>query len=401
MFQTHHRERPLGEALRPEVTRVRDKVLRIRRHLHAHPELAFQEVRTAALVAGHCRELGLRVRTGIGGTGVLADLTGTGPGPTVLVRADMDALPIDEGEDDRPHRSTMPGVMHACGHDGHVAVALGVAEVLARLRPHWTGRVRMCFQPAEEIDAGAERMIEEGALRSVDYAVGLHLQAGLPTGVVGIGPGVQWASSDELRILVRGKGGHAGDPRDTVDPIAVAARILLELQAIPCSPRLRARAVATVGQIHAGTAPNVVPEVAELAGTVRTMDEDDRRWLLAEMEHTARVIASAGRTELDFSMGAHCPAVMCDPDVTGTVHEALAASLPAGTVVPAEPGTASDDMGRFLREVPGCYFRVGISDPSAGEPYPHHHPRFDIDERALPVATHALARAALALLGRP
>jgi amidohydrolase len=220
----------LDRAVREQVERTRQRTIDLRRSLHRQPELAFQETATAALAAGRCDELGFDVRGGVAGTGVLADLDTGRPGPTVLVRADMDALPIDEADDGRPYRSHVTGVMHACGHDGHVAVGVAVAEILAGLRSHYRGRVRICFQPAEETDRGAAEMIAHGALEGVDRAVGLHLIATQPTGAVALGSGVRWASSDELCLVVHGSGGHAGAPADATDPILAAAEIALALE---------------------------------------------------------------------------------------------------------------------------------------------------------------------------
>jgi amidohydrolase len=388
----------LDRAVRVQVDRAHAALIGTRRHLHAHPELAFAEVATAALVARRCGELGVTARTGVGGTGVLADLDSGRPGPTVLIRADMDALPIDEDGDDRPYRSTVPGVMHACGHDGHVAVALTVGRVLAALRTSWPGRVRLCFQPAEEIDAGAARMITDGALDSVDHAVGLHLQTGIPTGTVAIGTGVQWASTDDLLIEVRGVGGHAGDPTGVVDPILIASRIVLALEGIDRDKSFAHRVVARIAKVDAGTASNIIPATARLTGTMRAFSALDRARLRAEVEWVARDIAGSAGGTVDVTFGAGCPPVVCDPAVTVAVREGIRDAVGADRVVDAVPGTGADDMGHFLAEVPGCYFRVGVSDPAAGPPVPHHHPRFDLDERALPEATIALASAALRLL---
>lgn len=381
--------------LREGLERIGPDLVRVRRHLHAHPELAFEEVQTAALVAERCAALGLAVRTGVGRTGVLADLDSGRPGPTVLVRADMDALPIDEGDPDRPYRSTVPGTMHACGHDGHVAAALGAAELLRDLSETWSGRVRMCFQPAEETDEGARAMIDGGTLDGVAAAIGLHLQAGIETGVIAIGPGVLWASSDELRLRVRGMGGHAGDPRDTVDPIAAAAAIVLEIEE---ASKQVPQAVVTIARVRAGGAPNVIPEHVELAGTLRALGEPQRARLLDEVERRARRAAQSRGATVELSLGADCPAVDCDTAVTRAVRAALEARFGPGAIVAAEPMTASDDMGRYLRQVPGCYFRVGASDLAQGPAHPHHHPFFDLDERSLAVAAEALARGTMALL---
>jgi amidohydrolase len=361
-----------------------DDLVRTRRELHEHPELAFAETRTAALAARRCAELGYAVRTGVGGTGVVADLDGAQRGPTVLVRADMDALPIDEADDGRPSRSRVPGRMHACGHDGHVAIALAVATILADLKDRWSGRVRLCFQPAEETDAGAAAMLADGASDGVDHAIGLHLQAGLPSGAVALAPGALWAGSDEFSIVVRGVGGHAGDPGGSANPIRLAAQIAQSLDDIGTRA---APSVLTVAVFHAGTAPNVVPDRAELRGTLRSFDSAGRDALRAAVSQVA-----AG---VELRWGPHCPPAVSDAATTARIAGFLE---DAGLHVQrALPITASDDMARFLQRAPGTYFRVGI-DPPDRPSFPHHHPRFDIDETALPAAAEALALAALALL---
>ncbi|GAA0895730.1 M20 family metallopeptidase [Pseudonocardia zijingensis] len=372
-----------------EVARVEPLLVAVRREVHEHPELAFEEFRTAALVADRCAELGHEVRSGVGRTGVLAELDSGRPGPVLLVRADMDALPVQEADDDRVSRSAVPGVMHACGHDGHVAVALGVVEVLSRLPTAWSGRVRMCFQPAEETDAGAAAMIADGALDGVDLAVGLHLQSGIAADTVAVGAGVQWAAADELRITVHGVGGHAGAPEGTVDPVQVGAEIALAMREIRGEPPVSV----VIAQFTAGTAANVVPSVARLRGTARAMGAAERDALLATVRSTCAAIAARHGAEVAVELGPHVPALVCDDGVTEQVRTRLRASF-GERVVPGRPTTGTDDMARFLAEVPGCYFRVGT-----GTDTPHHHPRFDLDERALPVATLALTEACLSILG--
>lgn len=390
--------RSLDDSVRTEIERVGTEMVRTRRGLHAHPELAFQEFETAHLVARRCAALGYEVRTGVGGTGVLADLAGGAAGPTVLVRADMDALPIQSGNDGRPYRSTRPGVMHACGHDGHVAIALGVADALATLRTSWSGRVRLCFQPAEETDAGAERMIADGALASVDRAVGLHLTAGMPLGSIGVGSDVQWAGSDELRLCIAAEGGHAGMPDGRHSAIEIAARVILALRDLPERIEHRAPIVVSIAQIGAGAATNVVASEVELTGTVRAVDESDRQRLHARIQQTVdRVVRECGGS-MRLTFGTYCPPVECHPETTERIRAALRRAFPSDAVVPTDPTTACDDMARYLREVPGCYFRVGASDLAAGPAYPHHHPLFDLDERALSIGAEALTRAVLALL---
>ncbi len=388
-----------GRDLRRELDRVRNSIITTRRHLHAHPELAFLEHQTSALIARRCQALGLIVRTGVGGTGVLADLDGSTPGSTVLVRADMDALPIRETDESRSYRSRVPGVMHACGHDGHVAVALAAAEILAKLRRHWAGRVRFCFQPAEEVDAGAERAIADGALDGVDKAVGLHLQADIHTGTIEVGAGAQWAASDHIELQIIGAGGHAGAPEQTINPIPIAAEIILELERCVHQRSSEPPAVLTIAQISGGTAANVSPERTTLRGTIRTFEARQRQILIDTARTVAQRVAENRGATVAFTLGAQCPAVVCDQDATARVQQALTAEFGEQRVLSSRPRTASDDMARYLRAVPGCYFRVGASNPAAAHVFPHHHPRFDLDEPALPIATHALTLATRALLG--
>ena len=371
--------------------------VRLRRRLHAYPELAFSERRTATVVIRHCATLGLQVRAGVGGTGVLADLDSGRPGPTVLIRADMDALPIQEADDGRPYRSRVPGKMHACGHDGHVAAALGAATVLARLRPTWAGRIRLCFQPAEETDQGAAKMIAAGALDGVDYALGQHLAANLATAVIQAGAGPQWAGSDELRVIVHGTGGHAADPPGPTDPLAAAAELILALESI--SARHRGQIMtAKITQLTAAAAPNVIATDVAMAGTLRALHNAERELLLSQVNAAAQRISAGRGVRIEVRPGQHCPPALCDPVVSHAVRAALNDGTRVTAVTEGPPGAGSDDMALYLREVPGCYFRVGAGGTDPSRAFPHHHPRFDLDEQALPIATEALTRAALALL---
>ena len=385
--------------LRAELAGAAPGVVETRRVLHRHPEPAHQEHRTAALAAKRCRELGYAVRTGVGGTGVLAEIGGNGPGPTVLYRADMDALPVDEREDGRPVRSEVPGLMHACGHDAHVAIALGAAAVMASLRDAWGGRLRLCFQPAEEVAQGAVPMIEEGALDGVDRALGIHVWSGLESGRVAVTAGPFFASADEFRIVVRGRGGHGALPHLSVDPVLAAAEVVVALQSLVAREVAPDRAaVVTVGVIRGGRAFNVIAEEVELRGTVRAPDEALRRRLLARVEEMARGVAAAFRAEADYELVAGTPAVVNDAAVAETVRRAAVEALGAEHVDVAQPLTIGDDMAYFLERVPGCYFLVGVGDAGRVERPPHHHPAFDLDERALGPGLHAVTRALLHLL---
>ncbi|MGO8685664.1 MAG: M20 metallopeptidase family protein [Candidatus Dormibacteria bacterium] len=385
--------------LERELARVAAELVETRRDLHRHPELAHQERRTAGIAAARCRELGYAVREQVGGTGVIADLDGAGPGPTVMYRADMDALPVLEADDGRPVRSETPGLMHGCGHDGHVAIALGVASVMAGLREGWRGRLRLCFQPAEEIAAGAVPMIEEGALEGVDRALGLHLWTPLDAGRVAVTGESLFGSADEFRLVVRGTGGHGGLPHLSVDPVVAAAHVVVALQTLVAREVAPDRpAVVSVGMVHGGRAHNVIAEQVELHGTVRAPDQPLRESLMARVEEVARGVAGALRAPLDFELVAGCPPVVNDPESAEVVRRAAVEAVGEANVELARPVTVGDDMACFLERVPGCYYLVGAGDPAVPVRPPHHHARFDIDERALPVALSTSTRALLAWL---
>jgi amidohydrolase len=378
---------------------LRDQLVADRRDLHRHPELSYHETRTAELCAERCEQLGYTVRTEVGGTGVLADLDSGRPGRTVMVRADTDALPITERGADRVVRSQCDGAMHACGHDGHVAMSLGVAAVLAGMRDDWSGRVRMCFQPAEEVAGGAQPMIDGGAMDGVDRVLGIHLWAPLQVGHVAVGPGPLFGSADEFGLVVRGRGGHGGMPHTAVDPIACAAQLITALQTIvsretsPFNP-----AVVTIGRIEGGTAFNVIAEEVHLRGTVRAFDQFERERLLQRIAEMARSLAVSMRCEAEFIRANGCPPVVSDAEVAAVVRRAAVATVGEENVEVAPRLTVGDDVALFLERAPGCYFLVGAGDVARHPVAPHHHPEFDIDERCLPIGCATLARAALAQL---
>jgi amidohydrolase len=383
-----------------ELAGVTGRMVETRRDLHRHPELSHQETRTAQMVAVRCRELGFSVREGVGGTGVVADLAGGGgSGPTVMYRADMDALPVDETTGVRPVRSEAPGAMHACGHDGHVAIALGVAEVMAGLRDEWSGTLRLCFQPAEEIAGGAVPMIEAGALEGVERVLGLHLWTPLDTGRVAVTDGSLFGSADEFRIVVRGTGGHGGLPHLSIDAVVAAAHVVVALQTLVSREVAPDRpAVVSVGMIRGGRAHNVIAEEVQLDGTVRAPDQALRESLMRRVEEVARAVAGGLRAQVDFEMVAGCPPVVNDPDSAETVRRAAVEAVGEANVEFARPLTVGDDMACFLERVPGCYFLVGAGDPAIAVRPPHHHSEFDIDEQALPIGLSTATRALLAWL---
>ncbi len=379
-----------------EAQALRDELVARRRDFHRHPELAFEEVRTAGVVAGALRDLGLEVRAGVGKTGVVGLLEGAHDGPTVLIRADMDALPIHE-ENNVEYASTAPGKMHACGHDGHTAVALAVARMLNAHRDRMAGRVQFVFQPAEETAGGAQAMIDDGALDGLNPAVslGLHFWSGLETGKLAIAEGPIMAAADIFRVKVRGYGGHGGAPHETRDPVVAAAQIIVALQSIVSrniSP-LDA-AVLSIGRVHAGEGFNVIPGEADMRGTLRTYRPEVRETLIARMDAVVSGVAAAMGCEATLEVESLAPPVRNDPTVTAQARRAVADALGASALGADLRLMVAEDVSLFLERAPGCFMFVGSGNPAKGTDYPHHHPRFDLDEDALPVAAAALAAAA-------
>ena len=383
--------------LKGEITHMTPELVELRRDFHRHPELAFHETRTAQLVAERLRSLGLEVTTGVGRTGVVGLLSGGTNGRTVAIRADMDALPVAE-EIESAYKSQNPGVMHACGHDGHTAAALSVATLLARRRAELRGSVKFLFQPAEETASGAESMIRDGAMRDpkVDAVLSAHLWNYIPVGKVGVRAGPVFSSVDDIRILIKGRGGHAGLPHQTVDPVPVAAQVILGLQHLvsrevsPFQP-----AVVTIGMVQGGAAFNVIPDTVSMAGTLRTFDLALRDRLVQRVEEVVRGICLAMGADYEFQARVCCPPVVNDERMAELVRRAAQAVLGIENVLTAEQSTTGDDAAYFNQEAPGCYFLVGSGNPEKGLDRPHHHAHFDFDEAALPIAVEVLARSAL------
>lgn len=386
--------------LSPVTRELAPELVAWRRHLHAHPELGYREHDTAAWVAAQLAAAGIPFARPTE-TGVVALIEGGLPGPTVALRADLDALPVQE-ENDVPYASRRPGVMHACGHDGHTAVLLGVARVLQAGRRALPGRVKLVFQPAEEVPpGGALPLIEAGVLDGVSAMVGMHLWADLPAGVAAVSAGPVMANADEFRVTVTGRGGHGSQPHQAVDAVVVASQIVLNLQTV-VSRRVDPRrpAVVSVGTVQGGFAFNVIAPSATLTGTVRTFDAATRERVREEMErivaHTCAMAGAAG--ELRFFGG--YPAVVNDAGVAAAVAAAAREVLGAEGVVAQEPSMGGEDFTHYAERVPACYFFLGVRNEARGIVHPHHHPRFDLDEDVLPVAVEVLAGAARRLLAQ-
>jgi len=379
---------------------LRDNLVRWRRHLHAHPDLSFAEGPTADYVAAELEAAGL-VSTRPLPNAVVAEVGAGRGGALVALRADMDALPIGE-ETGLPFASTRPGVMHACGHDGHMAILLGVSRLLAARLEGLGGRVRLIFQPGEEVPpGGAADLIAAGVLDGVSAIAGLHLWSPLPTGTAVLATGPAWAAADRFRALVRGRGGHGAKPHEAVDALEAACRCVGALQTVVSrSVNPLDAAVVTVGTLHAGEAFNIIAGAAVLEGTVRAFDEGVRLAMRERISAILRHTAAAAGAEVELEYVDGYPPLVNDPEVARVVRSVAEQYLGPGAVRTGPPEMAADDFARYLQRVPGCYLSLGAARPGTAA-YPNHHARFTIDEEALPQGAAILAETALRLLSHP
>jgi len=386
------------DKLKEEVFSLANELVRWRRDFHAHPEIAFEEKRTAEVIYDFLRELALPVQR-VAGTGLVAKIEGAKKGKTVALRADMDALPLQE-EGEKPYKSLHPGATHACGHDGHMAILLATAKILARRKDTLPGRVVFIFQPAEERPpGGAVKMIDAGALEGVDAIFGLHLWQPLPTGSVGLVKGAMMANSDEFTLTVRGRGGHGSMPHQAVDPILAAAQIIINVQSIvsrnvdPLKP-----CVVSFGTIDGGTAFNIIPDEVRLRGTVRSFEAEVQALAEKRLREIAEQTAAAfGATSfLEYKHG--FPALVNHEPAVDLVQEVATRIYGPDVVRIIKPVMGGEDFAYYLQKIPGAFFFFGAGD---GCPFPHHHPAFDFDERALPAATLLIVSLALQYLAAP
>jgi amidohydrolase len=376
---------------------MRDELVARRRDLHRYPELAFQEFRTSGIVAEELNKLGLEVQTGIGQTGVIGILEGDKDGPTILVRVDMDALPILEANQTEYH-STENGKMHACGHDGHTTIGLGVAKLLSQHRDKIAGRVKFVFQPAEEIGAGAVAMLADGVLQNPqpDIMLGLHVWPTEPVGTVNMQSGPVMAAAGIFEITITGKGGHGAMPHQTVDPVVCAAQMTMAFQTIVSrnADPLDA-AVLSVTQLIAGTARNIVPDTAMLTGTIRTYTGEMMQLIISRMETIAEHTAAAMNCEVEIKISGNGSAVVNNEEVVQHTRRAFEKLGKTDSNFFYERSMASEDVSAFMTEVPGMYFFLGCGNKERGLNYALHHPNFDMDEDVLPEGV-ALMSAAIA-----
>ena len=373
----------------------------LRRDFHRYPELGFNEFRTAGVVARELTALGLEITTGVAETGVVALLEGERPGPVALLRFDMDALPVVE-QTGAEYASLNPGVMHACGHDGHTAIGLTVARLLHAHRGELAGTVKLVFQPAEEGLGGAPRMIEAGVLQNPrpDFSLALHLWNEKALGWLGVASGPTMAAAEIFKLRLVGKGGHGAVPNLADDPVVAAAQLVSSLQSIVArnvSPLQSA--VVSVTTIHGGDAFNVIPSQVELTGTIRTFEPLVRQRVLERFHELVMGLAEAYNCQVDVDVQSITPAVINDPWVTARLLSVASNLFPESELDTHYSTMGSEDMSFFMQEIPGCFFFVGSANPEKGLDAAHHHPRFDFDERALPRAAALMASAAVELLG--
>ena len=388
----------MPDAVSDQVAVALPGLIELRRDLHENPELGFYETRTAGIIAGRLNAAGMSVKAEVGGTGVVGVLDTGRPGPTLMIRADIDALPVTELSE-LPFASSN-GNMHACGHDGHITMAVGAAELLAGRASELSGKVVFVFQPAEEFVGGAKAMIADDVMsdNSPDRVIGLHLWNQYDTGFVGVNEATVFASADQFELTITGKGGHGALPHTAVDPVAIAAQVISALQTVvsrEIAPN--AMGVVTFGQVIGGTAPNVIADFVTIRGTIRAFTADIREQIIAAVDRIANGVAETMRGGAGFKLLNGAPPVVNDPEVASWVAS-IAERVPGvDEVGPHEEVPVGDDMAEFINRAPGTYFLLGAGDP---ERPPHHNARFVFDEECLPLGVEIFARAALDYLGK-
>lgn len=390
----------LQEQLKDLLAELEPQMVSWRRHLHQNPELSFQEEKTPAMIAEILKQLEFdEVRTGVGGRGVVGRLKGGQPGKTVAIRADFDALPIQD-QKNVPYKSQVPGVMHACGHDAHTSTLLGLATVFSKHRDQIKGNVVFIFQHAEEENpGGATAMVQDGALQGVDAIFGAHLWSMAPIGKVWISAGPIMANTDDYIIDIKGKGGHGAVPQETIDSIVIGAQIVTNLQTIASrnvSPL--DSLVVTVGTFHAGNNFNVIADTCRLTGTVRSFLPTVRDKAEQRVKEIAQGVAATlgGSATVQYDRG--YPAVINTEREAVIIQKSACAVLGEDHVEPMTPIMGGEDFSYYLEKVPGAFVFIGAGNPDKGAEYPHHHPRFDIDEKSMLISAEVLGRSALSYL---
>ncbi|MEP0815158.1 MAG: amidohydrolase [bacterium] len=370
-----------GVRVSKAVLEIEPKVIEWRRDFHMHPEIGMLEFRTSEKVQAHLSALGIPFKV-YAGTGVVGLLDSGKPGPTVMLRADMDALPVEE-ENDIQYKSQNPGCMHACGHDTHMAMLMGIAQVLKN-EGLSRGRVKFCFQPGEEGRDGAKLMIADGLFRDEpvpDVALGMHIWNNLPAGEVAVLDGPCMASVDEFEIFVRGVGGHAAYPHQTVDPIVISAQIITAMQSIVSrTVAPMDKAVLSICEVHGGTAFNIIPPEVVLRGTVRTFLPETEAAIRRQVEEMPPAIAKSMGGEAEVNYIVKLPSTINDPKVAGFARRIAAGIVGDAKVVDTEPSMGGEDFSLFGRQVPAAFVFLGSRNPEKDATMPHHHPKFNVDE---------------------
>lgn len=363
---------------------IQPELIALRRELHMYPELSFQEENTPKKVADFLKDLGIEVKTNVGGRGVVGLLRGVRPGKTVALRADFDALPIQD-EKSVEYRSRIPGVMHACGHDIHTAALLGVAKVLSEEKDNIEGNIVFLHQFAEEkLPGGATFMIQDGCLDNVDVIYGAHVMSNLPVGEIGVREGYTMASYDAFEVDIHGKGSHAAMPHLGVDPIIVGSQLVSNLQTIisrqinPIKP-----AVITVGSIQSGQTFNVIPDTARITGTTRTFEENERQFVEKAIERVTKATCEGAGASYEYRYTRGYPALWNHPQETKRVKHLAESLVGSDYVKEIPPSMGGEDFAYYLQKVPGTFFVVGGRNADISATYPHHHPKFDVDERSM------------------
>jgi amidohydrolase len=374
----------------------------MRRDFHKHPEIGLKEIRTANLVAKELSSLGMEVKTGVGQTGVVGLLEGKAPGPVVLLRFDMDALPIHE-ETGAEYASQNAGLMHACGHDGHVAAGLTIARILSAHRNEFSGTVKLVFQPGEEGWGGAQKMIDDGVLQNPtpDVALGIHVWNEKPVGWIGIVPGPVMAAADTFTVRILGRGGHGAVPDLVADPVIAASQVVNSLQSIVSrnvSPLKTA--VVTVASIHGGDAFNVIPSEVILKGTLRSFEPQVRNLIVMRFHEIVDNVSQAYSCRSSIEITSITPAVHNDPEITKRVQMIARELIPQDTLDTESMTMGAEDMAYILNQIRGCYIFVGSANLEKGLAAPHHSSKFDFDESILPIATGLMVASTIELLGK-
>ena len=388
----------MNKLLQQEIEDFKNELVEIRRKFHQIPELGFEEYETSALINDYLKNWGIETKRNVGETGVTALIKGKGEGKTIAIRADIDALPIEE-KTDLGFASKNKGKMHACGHDSHITIALGTAKVLSKYKDRLNGNIKFIFQPAEEILSGAKAMIEDGVLKDpeVDAIIGLHNWPELNSGEIGIKTGSIMAAADKFEVVIKGVGGHGALPHKTVDPIVVSAEIINALQRIisrEIDPQ--ETAVISIGTLNSGTAFNIIPDELKFSGTVRTFDDNIRKYIARRMEEIISAACQGAGCDFDFDYHFGIPATVNDEKFTQRVIKVLREKLRDTKIVePVTPSMGGEDFSLFLNKVPGTYFFLGTGNEEKGIIHSIHHPKYIIDEDILPIGVKAFSEIVL------